>query len=161
MAEAAGAHLLQAIPHSVAVLRPQNAILAATFERIGLQVVYCHENQQGIQQTMADSLTTAIRHLDEVDSYVIALADMPYIQPATILEVSSALQTRTSIVVPTYRTQRGHPVGFSAKYRNDLLALQGDQGARSIIQRYAHEVTFLATEDVGILKDIDTPADLI
>jgi len=94
------------------------------------------------------------------DGFVIALADMPYINSQTTSAIASKLSEGASIVVPTYQGKRGHPVGFSAKFRGELESLHGDEGARSILKRYPDEVVFLECDDSGILADIDTPADL-
>lgn len=153
-------NLIKAIPISIAVLRPGNEALAELLLNAGLKVIFCNENDQ----EMADSLTTAIRFSANFpsanDGFVIALADMPYIQSATISAVATKLSSGASIVIPTYNGQRGHPVGFSAKFRSELESLQGDEGARSIIKRYQNEIYLLPTDDAGILADIDTPADL-
>ncbi len=153
-------NLIQAIPASIAVLRAENKVLAQLLINAGLKVIFCSESQQ----QMADSLVTAIRYSANIeaanDGFVIALADMPYIHPETIRKVANKLSNGTSIVIPTYQNQRGHPVGFSEKFRNELENLQGDEGARSIIKRYANEVNLLPTDDAGILADIDNPADL-
>jgi molybdenum cofactor cytidylyltransferase len=160
IALASAEHLIQAVPESIAVLRPDNKALATLLINAGLKVIFCNE----IEQEMADSLVTAIRYTSNSDAakvgFVIALADMPYIRPDTISEVANGVAGGASIVIPTYQNQRGHPVGFSAKFRNHLESLQGDEGARSIIKRYPNEVYLLPTDDAGILADIDTPADL-
>ncbi|HSI37461.1 MAG TPA: nucleotidyltransferase family protein [Methylotenera sp.] len=160
IALASAENLIQAIPTSIVVVRPENNELADLLLNAGLKVVFCNENDQ----EMADSLTTAIRFSANFeaanDGVVIALADMPYIQSATISAIASKLNTGASIVIPSYQNQRGHPVGFSAKFRNELESLQGDEGARSIIKRYPNEVELLPCSDAGILADIDTLADL-
>ena len=126
----------------------------------GLKVVFCSENDQ----QMADSLSTAIRLSSKFNvinkGFVIALGDMPYIDPFTITRVATKIAAGASIVIPTHQGQHGHPVGFSNKFRHALENLQGDEGARAIIKRYANEVETLATDDAGILADIDTLADL-
>lgn len=153
-------NLVKAIPTSIAVLRPENKKLAELLLNTGLKVVFCTENDQ----EMADSLAAAIRfsaHLEASnDGFVIALADMPYIASATIGAVANKIGKGASIVIPTYQDQRGHPVGFAAKFRNELENLHGDEGARSIIKRYSSEVELLQCDDAGILADIDTQADL-
>ncbi len=160
MALKSAENLIQVIPTSIAVLRPENKELAEFLLNAGLEVVFCSKNDQ----EMADSLATAIRFSSKFqaanDGFVIALADMPYIASVTINAVANKLSTGASIVIPTYQGQRGHPVGFSAKFRNELENLHGDEGARSIIKRYPDEVHMLACDDAGILADIDTQADL-
>lgn len=160
IALASAEHLIQAIPDSIAVLRIENKALATLLINTGLKVIFCNEHAQ----EMADSLTATIRYSSRFeaakDGFVITLADMPYIKPETIRAVANKVAEGASIVMPTYQNQRGHPVGFSAKFRNELESLQGDEGARSIIKRYSNEVELLAIDDAGILADIDTPADL-
>lgn len=153
-------NLIKAIPVSIAVLRPKNKDLTELLINVGLNIVFCTE----YNQEMADSLATGIRFSVNFeaanDGFVIALADMPYIQTETIVAVANKVADGASIVIPTYQNQRGHPVGFSAKFRSELENLQGDEGARSIIKRYTDELLLLPTDDAGILVDIDTPNDL-
>lgn len=160
IALASAESLIKAMPISIAVVRSENIVLAELLLNAGLKVVFCNENDQ----EMADSLSTAIRSSTSLeaanDGFVIALADMPYIEPATIKIVATNLSTGAAIVIPTYQGQRGHPVGFSAKFRSELENLHGDEGARSIIRRYPDEVELLQCDDAGILADIDTQADL-
>jgi len=160
IALASAENLMQAIPTCVAVVRPENTTLAALLQQAGLTVFACKENEQ----EMADSLSAAIRFSANFEAanhgFVIALADMPYIQPATISMVANRVNRNDSIIIPTFHGQRGHPVGFAARYRSELENLQGDEGARAIVKRYANAVCLLPCEDAGILADIDTPADL-
>lgn len=160
IALASAENLIKSIPVSIVVLRPENKALAELMLNAGLRVVFCSENDE----EMADSLATAIRFSASLeaanDGFVIALADMPYIQTMTISAVANKVDNGASIVIPTYQNQRGHPVGFSAKFRSELENLDGDEGARSIIKQYTDQVELLPTDDAGILVDIDTPNDL-
>ena len=161
IALASAKSLIESIPTSIAVVRPNNKELADLLLNAGLNIVFCTEDNQ----QMADSLATAIRFSDNYnaanDGFVIALADMPFIQIETIFAVANKVTDGASIVIPTYQNQRGHPIGFSAKFRGELENLKGDEGARSIIKRYSNEVKLLSTADAGILVDIDTPSDVI
>ena len=160
MAVAAAANLIEAIPLTIAVLRPDNKELADLLENAGLKIMFC--NTQETQ--MADSLAAAVRYSAQLDvsgdGFVIALADMPYIKPHTISAVARELKTGAAIVAPVFQGKRGHPVGFSAKYRHELEQLTGDEGARSILKRHADQIKLLECNDSGILTDIDTPEDL-
>lgn len=87
-----------------------------------------------------------------------ALADMPRIASATIEAVARELDAGKPLVAPCYRGQRGHPVGFGLVHREALLALDGDTGARALLNSPA--LTRIDVDDPGILRDVDTPADL-
>lgn len=161
IAEAAAQTLIAALPISVAAVRAENTKLGHELEQLGFHVAYCQSNDKD----MADSLVTAVQYATKLKAdhqgYVIALADMPSISVNTILAVANEVMTGAHIVQPTYKGQRGHPVGFSSKYQDDLLRLKGDEGARSIIQQHKEQLKLLPCDDAGILADIDTPADLM
>ena len=157
---AAAKRLVAAIPLSIAIVRPENMALAQWLQEAGLKVFFCGEQDT----EMADSLSAAVKlsadFSESNDGFIIALADMPYIDSLTIVAIAAKLREGAAIVVPTYQGKRGHPVGFSAKFRAELENLHGDEGARSILKRYPQDIIFLACDDAGILADIDTPADL-
>ncbi|HEY3301226.1 MAG TPA: nucleotidyltransferase family protein [Methylophilaceae bacterium] len=157
---AAAKRLVAAIPLSIAIVRPENKALAQLLQEAGLKVFCCGEQDT----EMADSLSAAVKlsadFSESNDGFMIALADMPYIDSLTIVAIAAKLREGAAIVVPTYQGKRGHPVGFSAKFRAELENLHGDEGARSILKRYPEDIIFLECDDAGILADIDTPADL-
>jgi molybdenum cofactor cytidylyltransferase len=160
IALAAAENLIKAIPLTIAVLRPENTALANLLKNAGLKIVFC-----GTQETeMADSLSAAVHYSAQFSEssvgFVIALADMPYIKPDTIEAIVHALNSGAAIVAPVYQGKRGHPVGFCAKFRNELEQLTGDEGARAILKRHADQIELLECNDPGVLADIDTPQDL-
>jgi molybdenum cofactor cytidylyltransferase len=83
---------------------------------------------------------------------------MPFVAPATISALADALSGGAGIAAPVMDGRRGNPVGFAAQHLDALLALEGDQGARGIVQR--HPVTEVAVDDAGIFRDVDTPSDI-
>jgi molybdenum cofactor cytidylyltransferase len=93
---------------------------------------------------------------------VVALADMPFIDPGTIAAVTRALQGGARIAAPVFRASgaRGHPVGFSASLAGELTSLRGDGGARPVIERFRDEFVAVPTDDRGVLADIDRRDDI-
>lgn len=160
IAVAAAENLIKAIPLTIAVLRPENTALANLLKNAGLKIVFCDTQET----EMADSLSAAVRYSAQFSEssvgFVIALADMPYIKPDTIEAIAHATNAGAAIVAPVYQGKRGHPVGFCAKFRNELEQLTGDEGARAILKRHADQIELLECNDPGVLADIDTPQDL-
>lgn len=160
IALAAARNLISALPTCLAVVRPHNTALADALRSLGLHVVFCSNEAKD----MAESLVCAVRHAaqftNQHNGYVIALGDMPYIQTATISAVAASLSAGAQIVIPSYQGKNGHPVGFAAKFCEELMHLNGDEGARAVIKRHASVVEIIACDDPGILADIDTPTDL-
>jgi len=110
---------------------------------------------------MGESIALGVRAAAEAPGWLILPGDLPLVQPDSLRRVAQAL-TESSVVVPVYRQQAGHPVGFGRDYLSQLLALRGDTGARTIVQgaRAEGRVTTLPLEDMGIVQDIDRLADL-
>lgn len=85
-------------------------------------------------------------------------ADLPLIRSDTLRAVAAALRGQ-EVVVPIYRGQRGHPVGFSARCGPALLKLKGNKGAAPVSKAY--NAIEIIVDDVGCVTDIDTVEDLM
>jgi len=111
---------------------------------------------------MGESIALGVRATADAPGWLILPGDLPLVQPDSLRRVAQAL-TETGVVVPVYRQQAGHPVGFGRAWRSHLLDLSGDTGARTIVQRARAEdrVTILKLDDVGVVQDIDRVADLV
>jgi molybdenum cofactor cytidylyltransferase len=102
---------------------------------------------------MGDSIACGVAATPDAHGWLILPADLPLIQPHTLLAVAEALQQH-AVVVPRYEGQQGHPVGFAPPCRETLLQLTGDQGARSVVAQ--HTVCRLDVDDEGCVLDVDT-----
>ncbi|HBO4504746.1 TPA: nucleotidyltransferase family protein [Pseudomonas aeruginosa] len=89
----------------------------------------------------------------------VLLGDMPWIAADT-LERLAAMATPEAIVFPLYDGQRGHPVLFGRAFWDALAQLDGDQGARRVLQAYRPAWCEVPCDDPGVLRDVDTPAAL-
>ncbi len=154
MAVESGRRLLAACPYSLAVLRPEDIELAEAFAGIGLHVVFCDEAANG----MGHSLAAGVAATSAAGGWLVALADMPRIAETSYRAVCDALTAGAGIARPTLDGQVGHPVGFAAEFRDELLALTGDRGGKAIIAAHPAAVVDCPVSDPGILFDIDTPA---
>lgn len=151
---ASARHLLSVLPDVVAVVAPGDGGVADLLRGVGCRVIVCLEADTG----MAASLRCALDASSSAQAWVIALGDMPHVRPATIAAIAQALADGAAIAAPTLQGRRGNPVGFSRTLLPQLLALEGDQGARGILQ--TQPVTAVAVNDAGIFSDVDSPADL-
>jgi molybdenum cofactor cytidylyltransferase len=140
-----------------AVVRPGDFPLADMLEQEGCVVTVCREAARGMGASLAHAISTE----RGADGWVVALADMPSIMPATIKSVFAALGQGALIAAPQFKGQRGHPVGFSAALRNELLALDGDEGARFVVERHREALKLIDCDDSNVLYDIDRKTDII
>lgn len=153
---AAARVLAAACPRSVAVLRPEQDVLAGLLAAEGLVVVTCAASAEG----MGHSLAAGVAASPEAAGWLVALADMPFLRVDSLLKILSALATGAPLVAPVHEGKRGHPVGFAARWRSDLLASTGDQGARELLTRHGALLQGVPVSDPGVVRDIDVPADL-
>lgn len=156
IAVASARPMLQVMPRVVAAVNEKNRALVRLLAGEGIEIIAAPTQDEG----MGSSLAACIAATAEAAGWVVALGDMPFIQPGTISRVLAALEAGSPLAAPVFRGQRGHPVGISARFRNALMALRGDEGARHLLRRHQHELALIECDDSGIVRDIDRPADL-
>jgi len=140
------------------VLRPDEAPAALDLPT-GVRIVQNPATAQGMGHSLAAG---AERLLAEsgAEAVAIFLADMPSIRRDS-LENLFAHASANAIVLPSYQGKRGHPVLFGRAFWPQLAALSGDAGAKPVLQQHPEAVRIVELNDPGVLRDIDTPADLI
>lgn len=156
MVEASLANLQAGFTGEIVAVTRSDPVLIKALEACGCRIVINDVADQG----MGTSISAGVVAIQDALGWVIALGDMPYIRADTIAAVANALRNDAAIVVPAMAGKRGHPVGFSARYRGQLMSLKGDAGAREILMADAKSVTEVCVDDAGIFLDIDTAADL-
>jgi len=126
-------------------------------------VIYILNDQA--QQGMSQSIVSAVKHLNPELGWLFALADMPYLRADTVRKITQAAHA-DAIVQPLHGNKPGNPVFFGRRYRDKLLNLNGDAGARGLIQEASSNiarsdaVVQVTVNDPGIHHDIDCPADM-
>ena len=60
------------------------------------------------------------------------------------------------IIVPSYKNQQGNPVLFSISMKNEILNIEGDTGAKKILEKNKNKIFNLKINDEGILKNFNT-----
>jgi molybdenum cofactor cytidylyltransferase len=148
--------LVEAVPNSIAVIRPDDEELRQALDSTGIGIIENPVAGEGMGTTIARGVL-ATRN---AAGWIIALADMPWIEPATIVAVTALLRQGASMAAPAHAGRRGHPVGFSRSWREELCGLSGDSGARGVIEAHPDMLELVETGDPGIFRDIDYPQDL-
>jgi molybdenum cofactor cytidylyltransferase len=92
----------------------------------------------------------------------ICLGDMPLISADLIDRLIEAFAPDRGnlIAVPVSDGRRGNPVLWSRRFFNELMALDGDIGARHLIARHSEAVAEVPVDGHGAFLDIDTPQAL-
>ena len=152
----AARNLLAATADVIAVVRWGDFPLYDMLEQEGCQVTMF----QGAARGMGASLAHGVAQARGADGWVVALADMPRVPVAIIKEIIASLEGGALIAAPVHKGERGHPVGFGAALRDELLVLDGDQGARAVVDRHRDSVQLIECDDPGVLFDVDRKIDI-
>jgi molybdenum cofactor cytidylyltransferase len=151
-------HLVEGAGNALAVIPLAAAELRRVLEDAGCDILESRDTARGLGASLAAGIAAA----SDADGWIVALGDMPFIRAATIGAVRAKLAEGALIAAPVLAAtgERGHPVGFASRLKDELLALDGDQGARAVIERHRDMLATVRVDDPGIVIDIDTPGDL-
>jgi molybdenum cofactor cytidylyltransferase len=110
---------------------------------------------------MGSSIRTGVQAVSpDAEGVVILLGDQPFVSAEVIDRlIETAQAERRRIVASAYRGTVGPPVYFDRAFFLELLTLEGDRGARSVIETYPKEGLALPLEDTAAV-DIDSSQDL-
>ena len=138
----------------VVVLRPDDTEIANAMLGLDCRVTVNPEPARG----MGSSLALGIGAARQADGWLVIPGDLPLVRTQTICAVAARLQLADA-VVPVCHGRRGHPVGFGRRYRDRLLALNGEAGGRQLLNDHDESIVWFNVDDPGIHRDIDTRAD--
>lgn len=106
---------------------------------------------------IAHTLHAALAHCAPDECYVCFVADQPKLRLDTIQNFLAACENSgKGMGCVSCRDRRGNPVWFFPRYRQELLALTGDEGGRRLLTRHPEDV-FLCPVVEEELEDIDHP----
>lgn len=110
---------------------------------------------------MAESLKTGFAAMPAQTAAVfVFLGDMPRVPKGLLQALADAVELGAPAAVPIFQGRRGNPVVLARSIFGDIARLEGDTGARQILQALGSRVALVESPDDGILFDIDRRADL-
>ena len=140
----------------ICVVRAQDTALITLYEQHGFKTHISENFELGISA----SLVAGIKASAEASMYVLALGDMPFINVKTYESIRGAIDksNKDKIIQPKFDNKPGHPMVFPKRLKPELLSLQGDVGARSLVNKESENLITVDVEDAGIHWDLDTQA---
>lgn len=122
-----------------------------------VQFIPAPDYADGLSRSLIAGVKEALRL--PLDGLLIALADMPLIDAEDLRALADAFapDQGRSIIVPTVDGQRGNPTLWARSLLPEMLSLDGDQGAKRLMQRFANQVAEVPRTNPGLLVDLDTP----
>ncbi len=136
----------------------------------GLRLLQAEVNAPGTANTSTDVALSA----QQVAAALVALADMPWVRADTLQRLRERFEATGRVVLPRCGDALGHPrllpravwpallgdavSGAGSAGAPGPTGLRGDRGAQALLDWSAAEQ--VAVDDLGVLRDADTPADL-
>lgn len=122
-------------------------------------VVLNPEWPEGISSSLRVGLDALSRSPRAVAAFV-ALGDQPAVPREVVARLLDEYRTgATPAVVPRYRYTRGNPVLFDRSLWARLMSLEGDHGARTLLQAHPEWVTEVWVDHLPP-RDVDTESDV-
>lgn len=157
-------HLLEVTRHPrAAVLR---VVVGAHADEISAKLASRRESivvNRDWRQGQLSSIQAAIRSLPAgtTGGLLLCPVDHPIISAALVNQLIRDFDSSgRKIVLPVYRGRRGHPLIFHAALYDELLAASPELGARQVVWAHAAEVSELATEEEGVVLNLNDPETL-
>ncbi len=131
----------------------------ARLDGLGIRFVHNPDFALGL----STSLKAGVMALPaEAKGVVVLLGDMPRVTSEVINFVIQAFEAQPQAIaaVPVYQGEWGNPVLLSRSLFGAVAALQGDAGARKLLNGRAGEVFEVPVSNDAVLIDLDTPEAL-
>lgn len=142
----------------VLVLGAYAESIKALVEKTVTHIAVNHSWQTGMAGSVQTGMRSLLQSFPGTENVIITVADQPFVSAELFGKMFAAKDnTHKNIVACRYRDTIGTPVLFNKKYFPDLLRLQGQQGAKSIVMQYEADMVPVAF-DAGAI-DIDTEED--
>ncbi len=154
---AAEAALASRCREVVVVLGTDADIYRPLLDGLAVRVAENPDSQEG----MGSSIRIGVEAVaPEARGLLLLLADQPFVTAEAIDRlIETAVNDGRRIVASAYAGTVGPPVYFDRALFLELLTLEGDRGARSVIEAYPEEGVAVPLPE-SVVADIDTPDDL-
>jgi len=143
----------------IVVTGHQREKVEAAVAGLGVQLTHNPEFAAGLGTSLRTGVAAVPPHNDGA---VICLADMPQVGAPLIDKLIAAFDPEKGalVVAPVVDGKRGNPVLWSRRFFPELMAIEGDVGARHLIASYAEAVAEVPVSGNDAFLDVDTPEAL-
>jgi molybdenum cofactor cytidylyltransferase len=126
-----------------------------------MPVMNCYN--KNYRQGMLSSVQSGFRQMDDTCRAVLVfLGDQPGIGPDVINSLTDAYRkSGKGIIMPVFNNERGHPLLFDSKYRDEITGLDPSATLRDLVRKFSDDVLEVKVKTESVLKDIDTKDDYI
>ncbi|HEY4031044.1 MAG TPA: nucleotidyltransferase family protein [Caulobacteraceae bacterium] len=132
------------------------AVIARARAR-GVHIVEAKDHALGLSASLRAGVAALPK---DAAGALVLLGDMPEVPHAVLRPLVEAVQAGALAAVPVFEGKVGNPAALSAALFPKVLTLQGDRGARALIEGLGEALVRVPAPDAGVLYDVDRPEDL-
>ena len=144
------------LEHIVLVLGANSKKIESNIDTNRTMVLINENWGKGLGNSIAFGVKHIMKSLPNIESVLIMLADQPLIDSNYLNRMLETHYLNPSNIICTFyqNNKNGVPAIFTKKQFQDLSLLNGDQGAKVLLEKYSKNV--LSLNGKGIVADIDT-----
>lgn len=173
----AGAKLLADFRSRPLISWPVQAALASPVETVTVVLGSSADDVQAAVDPIAEARLRSVRCADWQDglsaslrcglaslppdcrAVLVFLGDMPNVSADTAARLIAAVLDGVPAALPEFAGMPGHPVAIARALFDRLRVLEGDRGARALLE-HTEGVVRVPVDDPGCIQDIDTREDI-
>lgn len=113
------------------------------------------------ERGQSSSLAIGLNMLEDGKDFCLMLGDLPNAKPESMAELRERFENRPkgyTVLAPLRDGAFGHPMFYSAVWKERFAAARGDMGGKAVLKRYREEIITVESDE-GHFRDVDTPED--
>jgi molybdenum cofactor cytidylyltransferase len=130
-----------------------------------IKIIYNKNYKSGI----ASSIKIGLKNIStKAEAFFITLGDMPNVNQNIynkLIKVRDKynkklkVKYKKEIAIPTYQGRNGNPILFSKHMKEKITKIEGDVGAKSLVELYINKTLKVPFKNNAIIVDFDKPED--
>lgn len=126
-----------------------------------IKFVYNKDFKNGISSSIKKGLNTIS---NKAEAFFICLGDMPNVNQNIYNKLIKSrfnynkklrLEHKKEIIIPTFDGKNGNPVLFSKFMKDKIMLIEGDSGAKKIIELNKNKVLNVSFDNEAVILDFD------
>src|SRR5205085_9168466 len=134
-------------------------LIAPELNGMAVHIAVNRDWQLGMSSSIRCGLKSLLCANPTLQSVILFLGDQPNVTGTSLQKLTTAhVQSGSGLVAASYDGYLGTPALFSRIYFNELLELEGQGGAKSLLERHANRVLQIELPEAAC--DLDMPEDV-
>jgi molybdenum cofactor cytidylyltransferase len=131
--------------------------VAAHAKARGARLIEAKDHALGLSASLKAGVAALPR---DASGVLVLLGDMPRVPHAVLGPLVAAIEAGAPAAVPVFEGRIGNPAALSSALFSQVMGLEGDRGARALIEGLGEALVRIPAPDDGVLFDVDRPEDI-